>query len=722
MNKLKKIPFFLIFVSVIYVILEIMFRSNLLEVTATIQDNSEIIKLENVGRFLASLGFAIFITSLIKIKKEYRNRTKFIIFISYPIIFLLSFYSFSQAQKHLIEYVAQNVSTQMKREMLLTSLVKEAIYFEKINIKPIYSPETKNDIDSKVFLSFFPAIIVGSDLTKKYEPQIKNLVDITLTEKIIKNKDDSNKEIENFIKKYLESYRYSLDTMTYGIEANYTGFKQKETKAMLNYVSRYMSFHASFVHDHKPKDYFTRKSDNFYESDITNLIARALSGVYKGYDFNDIFNEDLETGMGFKFLLDDQYLRAVDAQFYTLKKADDYKSLLKYYNFGFDIKQQCTIKKSDKNTLIFKKGYAKSNSIEHLMIINNDKERFEKIFNNFYSQLTDRIQKEPSEIICDYSYEPYLKLLNRTERYFKSVSPLYNKDKFSIRTLNTNTVNSNIYFKRMALNVMFDFIYENTGKNIITKFKDFQDFENFRNSIIFTEKGFHSSMNKYMFSKYLKEFNRRSMEDNLNFNNLLKLGINFGAPASFDKAEVVNTFKRGMPFIVNKENKFFKSMNELTEKQKHDLRLYYVEHKKKIYNDILSDTNLLSEGEKYEEIGNNIAKGFIAPIFVLSISNIMIILSIINIFIKIVEVYEIKHIKIVKLILIISLISVPYFMKNRYSENELFYKYPNKTILNLVNWTQNTENVLHRFDNNIIVFESIYYFIETITKEKEKRR
>lgn len=720
MNKFKNIPFTLIIISIIYVVLEIMFRSNLLNVTATMQDNSEIIKLENVGRFLSSLGFALFITSLIKIKKEQRNRTKFLIYISYPFIFLLSFYGFSQGQKNLIDYIAQNVSTQMKREMLLTSLVKEAIYFDKIKVKPIYNSETKNDIDSKVFLSFFPAIIVGSDLTKKYEKNINDLVDITLTEKIIKNKDASNKEIEKFIKNYLENYRKTLDVISYGEKNNYTGFKEKDIKLMLNFIASYMSIHASYINSVTPTmDYFEKKNKDAHRADTLSVISESLNKLENGYDFNNYFNSRISFHMDLDFIYLEREILMLDGAFAQLVKAEDYNALLKYYGFGLDIKNQCQINKSEKNSLIFYHGYTK----EHYYDVGNyPKDRFNLMFENFYKQLTDRVQKENVSIVCDYSYNAYLKLLNRIEKYFKTVSPYFNKDKFSIKNLNANTVNNNYYYRRMALNLMFKFIYENTGKNIIHKFENFQDFDNFRNSIVFSESGFYKSMNKYMYNKYLKVFNERTKNDNLNFNYLLNTDINFGVPDSFNQKIVVDTFKKGMPFIVNEENKFFKSMKELDENKKIDLRLYYVEHKKKIYNEILTNTKLLEEGEKYETIGNDIAKGFIAPIFVLSISNIMIIISIINIFIKVIEVFEIKKIKLIKSFLIISLICIPYFASNRYSEDKLFHEYPNKKILSLVNWTQNTENILHRFDNDIGFFEGIYSFIETVTAEKEKRR
>ncbi len=306
---------------------------------------------------------------------------------------------------------------------------------------------------------------------------------------------------------------------------------------------------------------------------------------------------------------------------------------------------------------------------------------------------------------------------------FKKVAPLYNQDKFSFKGINIKTINNNYYYKRMALNLMFGFIYENSGKNIITKFENFEEFERFRNSIIFSEKDFYKSINRFMYNRYLNQFNKRAKEDNLDFSRVLsnRVDVDFYIPAHFRKPEVIETFRKGMPFIINQKNEFFDKMDELTEKQKNDLRLYYVEHKKKIYNQILEDTKNLQEGEKYEKLGNDIAKAFIAPIFVLSISNIMIILSIINIFIKIIQVFEIKHTKLIQLILVMCLICIPYFSKNRYSEHELFNKYPNKKMLNMVNWTQNTEYLLHNLDNDIYVFEVLYNYIGIINQEKEER-
>lgn len=721
MNKLKKLPFVLIIVSIIYIILEIMFRSNLLNVSATIQDNSEIIKLENVGRFLASFGFSIFIVSIIKIKKEYRNRTKFIMFISYPFIFCLAFYSFMQGQKILIEHIAQNINTQMKREMLLTSLVKEAIYFNKIPVKPIYDSTSKNDIDSKVFLSFFPSLIIGSDLTKQYEPEIDALVDITLTEKMLKNKDSSNKEVDKFIKDYIKNYQVALSNVKYGEKANFTGFKKQEIKIMLNYIATNMGIYAlkNDIYNINKDNKFEKLNKDVHMKESISAIQNNLFKIKDGRNFNELFNSTMSDHMNFTFINHENYLELVDESFFNLVKDNDYSALLKYYSFGYDIRKQCKIEISEKNEINFYYGYNKN----HILNIKTNTEENKLIFEELYKQITDRIPKEKYIIYCDYSYNQYVGLLTRIEKYFKYVGVVHNKDKFSLKTLNKNTINSNYYYRRMALNLMIEFIYDNTGKHIIKKFDNLNEFESFKNSIIFTDSNFYSSINKFMVNKYIKEFNKRAIEDGLNFNKLLRMDIQLDIPSHFyESKEVIETFKKGMPFIINEENKFFNNINELSESKKNGLRLYYVEHKKKIYTEILLNTRLLEEGEKYEKLGNDIAKGFIAPIFVLSISNIMIILSIINIFIKIIQVLEIKYTRIIQILLIISLICIPYYTKNRYSEHPLFEKYPNKSMLNILNWTQNTEYLLNNLDNDLIFFESIYSMIEKVTEEKEKRR
>lgn len=114
----NKSSVFFIFITVLYLILEVSFRANMLNVSSTIKDIIEVEAVEVTGRFLASFGFVIFVLSNLSFKNKILKFTLF------PLIGVLAFGGFYQAQSLLIDSIGKNFTPEEKKAMSLLQMDK----------------------------------------------------------------------------------------------------------------------------------------------------------------------------------------------------------------------------------------------------------------------------------------------------------------------------------------------------------------------------------------------------------------------------------------------------------------------------------------------------------------------------------------------------------------------------------------------------------------------
>lgn len=160
--------FFIIY-SILYLLLEIAFRSRLLETIGVVSDTSSIENIETLGRLISSLGFAIILASLVKVKKA----PVFLKIITFVMVYSLSFGGFFVAQKYMVDSIVDSVPSEVKEKAFYLQLYKENVYYGKMYSKNFpYTIENKDTSQSKVFLANLP--LLNIDNTRYIDVLIKN--------------------------------------------------------------------------------------------------------------------------------------------------------------------------------------------------------------------------------------------------------------------------------------------------------------------------------------------------------------------------------------------------------------------------------------------------------------------------------------------------------------------------------------------------------------------
>ena len=141
---------FLIIYSLLYILLELAFRSRLLDTVGIISNTTTIQTTEILGRLISSFGIAILFIGLIKAD----GLSKKIIpkFSIYFITFAIAFYG----QKFLIDKLENVIPDEKKINAVYLQLLKENLFYGTNTLK--FSPYNSNNImslESKVFFSVF---------------------------------------------------------------------------------------------------------------------------------------------------------------------------------------------------------------------------------------------------------------------------------------------------------------------------------------------------------------------------------------------------------------------------------------------------------------------------------------------------------------------------------------------------------------------------------------
>ena len=173
---------FLIIYLVLYLLLEVAFRNRLLETIGIVSDTSSIENIEILGRLISSLGFAILVASLVKVKKASASLSV----ITFIMVYFLSFSVFFGAQKYMVDSIVASVPNEVKERAFYLQLYKENVFYGKMNPKNFpYTMENKDTSQSKVFLANLPLLNVDNNryvdyLMKNSSPLINNAVDYSV--------------------------------------------------------------------------------------------------------------------------------------------------------------------------------------------------------------------------------------------------------------------------------------------------------------------------------------------------------------------------------------------------------------------------------------------------------------------------------------------------------------------------------------------------------------
>jgi len=144
---------------VLYLFLEVAFRSRLLDVTSSVSDGLTIEALEITGRLIASLGFSVLVSS--KLNLGQRNIESRIVHnaAAFALLFFVCFHT----QKQIVDYAVSQISEDFKKNAILLSVFKENLFFNKENIKGVTDGDALPTSNEKIFLATLPIVNINND-------------------------------------------------------------------------------------------------------------------------------------------------------------------------------------------------------------------------------------------------------------------------------------------------------------------------------------------------------------------------------------------------------------------------------------------------------------------------------------------------------------------------------------------------------------------------------
>jgi hypothetical protein len=656
MNKTnKKFPIFFVLFTVFYIALEISFRADLLNVVSTIKDVIEIQSIEVMGRFIASIGFVIFIfsnfTIHIKSLKKWNILLKAIL---YPFILYFAFNGFYTAQEKIVNYFAENLTIEDKKDATLLSLEKESLYFGKIKREGYpYNQENKFESNSKIFLSLYPF------LNYEDKEKINNLNN--QQEKLVANsvigKGNKSEKIAEMIEKESEVLNYL-----------YFGFKNMDKEKRRNIIPSVGVRHAyDFVLSNYNSSYYQAKMNYKSDEEIHQESAKRKYFVHKDImnrnDFEDKLLKDfskavLSLNSGNK---KNQYSNAsnfeyiINNNFYA--QGHERNILINDYQYKYSDMRAYILTQNKLTALLFSDLFSGLRFNENncsanflgegsIVSINNRKiyvDMNSENINNLYYEIFNKKNIDGNNVInCKINYSSYVDTKKELHELFTVKNADFYIDNIDKNKINPNLVNNNYLFRKIAMYLFEFFVYENTNKYILEHLNyDLEKYGRLEKYLDYSsKKAFSSSMNAFVANEFSIKFLEKANELGFNFNFLRNYNNhNISYEDFYNIYEVKKEIKRVMPFFINAENKVMKvGKNEMIDSNNiKEFQKYFIEKQYNDYINILNNPNLMNYGEKYYDFGNAIAKSFIAPPLVLFISGIMIFLSIINLIFKMIN-------------------------------------------------------------------------------------
>lgn len=136
----------------LYIMIEIAFRSEMISFVSSVMHYGEVFFIEFSGRFIASLGFSLFIYQIISNKQGLKFK---------PLIVVLSFFLFFSTEKMIINEIVSSLSQENKVKAVLLSNYKESIILKLRDdeyVSSISSEDTK-----RTRLAFIPISNINND-------------------------------------------------------------------------------------------------------------------------------------------------------------------------------------------------------------------------------------------------------------------------------------------------------------------------------------------------------------------------------------------------------------------------------------------------------------------------------------------------------------------------------------------------------------------------------
>jgi hypothetical protein len=717
MSKKTKYMIFLI-VTLIYVFFEVTFRLEMLDISTTAKDSIEIQTIEMVGRFLSSLGFMIFLISNIKLK--FKN--KLISTAAYMVIALLSFNLFFQTQTYIINNIGENFNEKEKSKMVLLQMDKELIYSDELNHED-FNFSNEKSAASKILLAFYPFIryedavhnnkldlgkklITEYSVTQKWENNIDNF-DIMLKKE--------NKLLKNIYFSYYNTKVSKSDLYPFSkreLELLYIGMEKE-------FPNVYGALNTALKSDYKEmvrRRFEKLKNKNIIEKFISNFnfyltetdnIEESINRILYTNLFSDIFNFDIISGTESNL---NNYTYPVMAEIIKIKDGQ--------YDYNFShtevlnglgllnpsLFNQCKAIISNEEGFIVKikrgNGYVASDDSYKSVTANVTEKQFKDFYNRLYkTKQTNNF----NQINCNFNKDTVNFTYNKVQRKFMN-SPYFKDNNEGLRTLTPKKINASPKWRVLAFASLNVLLREN-GKNFYELLnKDLEHYNQYFDNLNYSSKdAFVNSIATLHNKWYSERFYKKAKDNGFNLDFLKgRDSTQYKEIEDFyEIPKIKKILKKNLPFFINpKNNKVYKGLvidNLNNEKYLKSYSKYKAKQEIKVLDEVLSNPYLMKKGQKYEKLGNDIAKSFIAIPFVLSVSTVMIFLTLLNIVMKTISLFvkDNKKIIIIKVSLLLILSLLPALTPNEYSDdNNIITFVETKNSKQLLFWFQNTQILL----------------------------
>jgi hypothetical protein len=728
----NKSTIFFILITILYLILEVSFRFDMLNVTSTVKDFVEIESVEVTGRFLASLGFVIFILSNISFNNIFAK------IVAYPLIGVLSFMGFYQGQSMLIDSIGSHFDYEEKTEMALLLTDKELIYFNELKYPNLFSLDESNE--SKILLSMYPFLRKNDDKHIRALKSIKkDLITANSNVKYSKNTEHLESLMKKEVKKLNDIYYF------YSNVSNDTPNKKLFTTKDKHLIYK------TVLHEYPSNfnllgAYFPRTLNAFGGSNnggISKTSMKMYSEKLKKYEklSKSEFNQKIKN-IEKTENIDNNFIKTVYHNLYSHLNFDSGKnsymsnvtlfahplmqdaarmgvsSFMEDYNYSVEISSSnCKVLESDsfnisfnvdKNKYSFNKGMST--------------EKSEELFkNNYYKIFKNKYKKDIAATLnCSFDYSSYEKRYNKFYTKMFSNHPLFMTKIYPQKTsdLTPKLVNSRPLLKKIGMSLLHKEIYMRTNRNLYSYFKGKLKgkYEEFYNTVSFLDsKSFSRSINIFLMKVEKDYFYEKVKDYDLNFDSLKNKKVAYSPYDFYAIPEIKEQIKKKFPFMMN-NGRVIVSSSKIEGYNESAFIKYLSKIESDRYTEALVNNELMKENRKYEVLGNNFAKGFVSIPLVLLISTFMIILSIINIFIKTIGIFEIKkkYLNISKSLLFIAVIFVPVFLGNSHSENNIV-KENTFALKHSTNWLFNTQLLMDYIHIDNTATQEVYKVTKLIS-------
>lgn len=722
-TKIKKSKIFFIVITLLYILLEILFRVDLLNTTATMKDFIDMEAIEVSGRFLASIGFVIFVLSNLSFKNIAVK------IFAYPLLAIISFCGFYQSQVILVDSIGSHFNHEEKANMALLIMDKEAIYFNKLNHKDI-SIVDKND-ETKIMLSMYPFLRYNNENHLKVLNEVKNqLIEESSNIKYKTNKEHFNillnieiGNLRNYYYFYKRTFSETPSRKIFTSKEKY--FLYKQILSLYPYAYKNVgNFNQSKLNEYRKKG-----SGTYYQIGLSlkaDILKKYNTIGYEDFKYNLNNSKYMEEGKDLKTVVYEKLYKKLEFDnglnnpmspvtkyAYPLlfdAVIDGMPLFFKENDYGVDINNNnCNIYKSEKpNVLLNIDGNKKIYSSNET----DFKKSYESIFNEVFKK------EGVYSIECKLSYTNYKqKYSNFYNKYFKN-NPVFmsNINPRSVSDLKPEYVQNSPIHKRIAINIFHQVVYETKNVTVSSFFKDTLEgkYEDFYKTLDFsTSEKFSKSLDLFLLNVEKDIFYEKVKKNGINLDFLKNMPKIESEKAFYDNKIIKNAIKQSFPFLI-KDNKVILSSLDIDKKNMESFSIFLAKKQIEKYKEALNNSGLMMKDRKYEELGNGFAKGFVSVPLVLIISTFMIMLSFINVLIQIVAFFNIdyKKLMIVKVVMFSFIILLPLLIQNNYTKDNDIINENTFLLKNTTNWLLNSQSIVEIFHFNNILFNKSYEFVK----------